>query len=52
MDHPEGIWGPNLKEFIHRFDPKTTNGLGPKRLENLYFLYLLGKLKDNFKVLK
>jgi hypothetical protein len=24
-----------------RFDPESTNGEGPKRLRNLYFLYLL-----------
>lgn len=34
-------WGPNIKEFQSRFDPESTNGEGPKRLRNLYFLYLL-----------
>ena len=34
-------WGPNYEEFQRRFDPDLTNGEGPKRLRNLYFLYLL-----------
>lgn len=34
-------WGPNIKEFHQRFDPKLTDGEGPQRLLNLYFLYLL-----------
>lgn len=34
-------WGPNVEEFQLRFDPESTNGEGPKRLRNLYFLYLL-----------
>ncbi|XP_045132908.1 ero1-like protein isoform X2 [Portunus trituberculatus] len=37
----EGIWGPNVEEFQRRFDPELTGGEGPKRLKNLYFLYLL-----------
>nr|CAG4640721.1 EOG090X03A4 [Eulimnadia texana] len=36
-----GNWGPNPAEFQRRFDPELTNGEGPKRLRNLYFLYLL-----------
>nr|CAG4642387.1 EOG090X03A4 [Evadne anonyx] len=34
-------WGPNPEEFQRRFDPELTNGEGPQRLRNLYFLYLL-----------
>ena len=34
-------WGPNVEEFQLRFDPESTNGEGPQRLRNLYFLYLL-----------
>uniref|UniRef100_A0A8C0GVG1 Endoplasmic reticulum oxidoreductase 1 beta n=1 Tax=Chelonoidis abingdonii TaxID=106734 RepID=A0A8C0GVG1_CHEAB len=34
-------WGHNVKEFIHRFDPIETKGEGPRRLKNLYFLYLI-----------
>ena len=34
-------WGPNVEEFQRRFDPELTNGEGPQRLRNLYFLYLL-----------
>ncbi|KAG0725811.1 Ero1-like protein [Chionoecetes opilio] len=37
----EGIWGHNVEEFQRRFDPQLTGGEGPKRLKNLYFLYLL-----------
>lgn len=37
----EARWGMNLEEFQNRFDPERTNGEGPKRLRNLYFLYLL-----------
>lgn len=37
----EGRWGPNLKEFQHRFDPETTGGEGPAWLKNLYFIYLI-----------
>ena len=37
----EKKWGPNLREFQKRFDPEKTNGQGPQRLRNLYFLYLL-----------
>nr|XP_015218063.1 PREDICTED: ERO1-like protein beta [Lepisosteus oculatus] len=35
------VWGPNVKEFHHRFDPAETKGEGPRRLKNLYFLYLI-----------
>ncbi|KAH0507185.1 ERO1-like protein beta [Microtus ochrogaster] len=34
-------WGPNIKEFKRRFDPVETKGEGPRRLKNLYFLYLI-----------
>ncbi|XP_044241919.1 ERO1-like protein beta isoform X2 [Ursus arctos] len=34
-------WGPNMKEFKRRFDPVETKGEGPRRLKNLYFLYLI-----------
>ncbi|OXB55127.1 UNVERIFIED_CONTAM: hypothetical protein H355_004181, partial [Colinus virginianus] len=34
-------WGPNVKEFTRRFDPVETKGEGPRRLKNLYFLYLI-----------
>ncbi|CAG0919955.1 unnamed protein product [Notodromas monacha] len=34
-------WGPNLEEFRKRFDPDMTEGYGPQRLKNLYYLYLL-----------
>lgn len=34
-------WGPNVKEFTRRFDPAETKGEGPRRLKNLYFLYLI-----------
>ncbi|XP_075452913.1 ERO1-like protein beta isoform X2 [Ascaphus truei] len=34
-------WGPNPKEFTLRFDPTETKGEGPRRLKNLYFLYLI-----------
>ena len=35
------MWGPNLEEFRKRFDPDLTDGYGPQRLKNLYFIYLL-----------
>ncbi|KAI8116965.1 Ero1-like protein [Lucilia cuprina] len=38
---PQGIWGPNVKEFQRRFSPETTNGEGPHWLRNLYFIYLV-----------
>ncbi|XP_074079060.1 ERO1-like protein beta isoform X3 [Macrotis lagotis] len=34
-------WGPNIKEFKRRFDSVETKGEGPRRLKNLYFLYLI-----------
>lgn len=34
-------WGPNMKEFKWCFDPVETKGEGPRRLKNLYFLYLI-----------
>lgn len=35
------MWGHNNTDFKRRFDPSLTNGEGPSRLKNLYFLYLL-----------
>uniref|UniRef100_A0A668ALY4 ERO1-like protein alpha n=1 Tax=Myripristis murdjan TaxID=586833 RepID=A0A668ALY4_9TELE len=37
----ERKWGPNASEFQQRFDSELTKGEGPKRLRNLYFLYLI-----------
>lgn len=37
----EQRWGPNIDEFVRRFDPASTNGEGTARLKNLYFIYLL-----------
>lgn len=34
-------WGHNVTEFQRRFDADLTAGEGPKRLRNLYFLYLI-----------
>ncbi|XP_068070440.1 ERO1-like protein alpha isoform X2 [Danio rerio] len=34
-------WGHNVSEFQQRFDEDLTKGEGPKRLRNLYFLYLI-----------
>uniref|UniRef100_A0A671M156 ERO1-like protein alpha n=1 Tax=Sinocyclocheilus anshuiensis TaxID=1608454 RepID=A0A671M156_9TELE len=34
-------WGHNVSEFQLRFDKELTEGEGPKRLRNLYFLYLI-----------
>ncbi|CAJ1050036.1 ERO1-like protein alpha [Xyrichtys novacula] len=34
-------WGHNVSEFRLRFDSELTAGEGPKRLRNLYFLYLI-----------
>ncbi|KAL4639885.1 ERO1-like protein beta isoform X1 [Arapaima gigas] len=42
-------WGPNVREFRHRFDPGETKGEGPRRLKNLYFLYLI-ELRALYKV--
>lgn len=38
---PSGVWGPNLKEFVNRFDPELTKGQGEQWLRNLYFVYLV-----------
>ena len=35
------VYGPNLNLFKERFDPESTNGMGPYWLKNLYFVYLL-----------
>ncbi|KAM9860973.1 ERO1-like protein alpha [Aulostomus maculatus] len=43
-------WGHNVSEFRQRFDSELTNGEGPKRLRNLYFLYLI-ELRALAKVL-
>ena len=34
-------WGPNMEEFVKRFDARYTDGEGPKRLRNMYFTYLV-----------
>ncbi|XP_023807167.1 ERO1-like protein alpha isoform X1 [Oryzias latipes] len=34
-------WGHNASEFRRRFDSELTAGEGPRRLLNLYFLYLI-----------
>lgn len=34
-------WGHNVSEFRQRFDSELTAGEGPKRLRNLYFVYLI-----------
>ncbi|XP_074480432.1 ERO1-like protein alpha [Sebastes fasciatus] len=34
-------WGHNVSEFRQRFDSEQTDGEGPKRLRNLYFLFLI-----------
>lgn len=36
-----GVWGANLTEYLRRFSSDTTNGEGPHRIKNLYFLYIL-----------
>uniref|UniRef100_A0A8C8RMA1 ERO1-like protein alpha n=1 Tax=Pelusios castaneus TaxID=367368 RepID=A0A8C8RMA1_9SAUR len=46
----ETKWGHNINEFQHRFDEVLTKGEGPKRLKNLYFLYLI-ELRAMSKVL-
>ncbi|KAM9410269.1 ERO1-like protein alpha [Pholidichthys leucotaenia] len=43
-------WGHNVSEFRQRFDSDLTAGEGPKRLRNLYFLYLI-ELRALAKVL-
>ncbi|KAK2509053.1 hypothetical protein MC885_019671, partial [Smutsia gigantea] len=37
----EKKWGHNITEFQQRFDGVLTEGEGPRRLKNLYFLYLI-----------
>ncbi|XP_044773715.1 ERO1-like protein alpha isoform X9 [Neomonachus schauinslandi] len=37
----EKKWGHNITEFQQRFDGILTEGEGPRRLKNLYFLYLI-----------
>ncbi|CAL8329327.1 unnamed protein product [Merluccius merluccius] len=37
----KSVWGPNVQEFLQRFDPAETKGEGTRRLKNLYFLYLI-----------
>ncbi|XP_060923792.1 ERO1-like protein alpha [Limanda limanda] len=34
-------WGHNVSEYRQRFDSELTAGEGPKRLRNLYFLFLI-----------
>ncbi|KAI4889221.1 hypothetical protein NFI96_022475 [Prochilodus magdalenae] len=46
----ERKWGHNVTEFRLRFDEELTKGEGPKRLRNLYFLYLI-ELRALAKVL-
>lgn len=46
----EKKWGHNKTEFQQRFDGEVTKGEGPKRLRNLYFLYLI-ELRAISKVL-
>ncbi|XP_072424820.1 ERO1-like protein alpha [Chiloscyllium punctatum] len=46
----ERKWGHNITEFKQRFDAQITNGEGPRRLRNLYFLYLI-ELRALAKVL-
>ncbi|KAG8449218.1 hypothetical protein GDO86_016039 [Hymenochirus boettgeri] len=44
------IWGHNITEFQKRFDAALTQEEGPKRLKNLYFIYLI-ELRAISKVL-
>lgn len=37
----KAVWGPNVQEFLNRFDPKLTSGEGPEWLKNVYYLYLV-----------
>lgn len=46
----EKKWGHNISEFQQRFDGVLTEGEGPRRLKNLYFLYLI-ELRALSKVL-
>ncbi|RXM97486.1 ERO1-like protein alpha [Acipenser ruthenus] len=43
-------WGHNISEFQQRFDAELTEGEGPRRLRNLYFLFLI-ELRALSKVL-
>ncbi|XP_077180175.1 ERO1-like protein alpha [Paroedura picta] len=43
-------WGHNATEFQQRFDEILTQGEGPRRLKNLYFIYLI-ELRALSKVL-
>ncbi|XP_066467283.1 ERO1-like protein alpha [Tiliqua scincoides] len=43
-------WGSNVTEFQQRFDEELTLGEGPRRLKNLYFIYLI-ELRALSKVL-
>ncbi|XP_040267462.1 ERO1-like protein alpha [Bufo bufo] len=44
------IWGHNITEFQTRFDAVHTQNEGPRRLKNLYFIYLI-ELRAISKVL-
>ncbi|KNC71114.1 hypothetical protein SARC_16350, partial [Sphaeroforma arctica JP610] len=33
-------WAPNTEMFYKKFSPEYTYGEGPRRLRNLYFVYL------------
>ncbi|KAM3918446.1 ERO1-like protein alpha isoform 2-T2 [Leptodactylus fuscus] len=44
------IWGHNITEFQIRFDAAHTQNEGPRRLKNLYFIYLI-ELRAISKVL-
>ncbi|CAI9566838.1 unnamed protein product [Staurois parvus] len=44
------IWGHNVTEFQKRFDATQTQNEGPRRLKNLYFIYLI-ELRAISKVL-
>ncbi|XP_075471497.1 ERO1-like protein alpha [Ascaphus truei] len=46
----EKTWGPNVTEFQKRFDAALTQNEGPRRLQNLYFIYLI-ELRALSKVL-
>lgn len=46
----ENQWGSNITEFQQRFDEVLTLGEGPRRLKNLYFIYLI-ELRALSKVL-
>ncbi|XP_019412137.1 PREDICTED: ERO1-like protein alpha [Crocodylus porosus] len=46
----EKKWGHNVTEFQQRFDEILTRGEGPRRLKNLYFIYLI-ELRALSKVL-